>query len=116
MRAAVSGRWRILAGAGVLACLGAVALLLLPPYLQNFRYQNALASLAKRGLEEARADSELVAEAVKEAQRLGLPVLEEDVRVRRAMGRLEITVLYVVPARLPLYSVDLHFRPRGRAP
>jgi hypothetical protein len=36
--------------------------------------------------------------------------------VRRAQGRIEVEVVYEVPASLPLYSVDLHFRPRARVP
>ncbi len=34
-------------------------------------------------------------------------------RVRRAERRIQIEVLYEVQVTLPLYSVDLHFRPRA---
>jgi len=54
--------------------------------------------------------------AVNAAARLGIALRFESVILRRAHGRLELETLYVVPVSLPLYSVDLHFRPRARVP
>jgi len=42
---------------------------------------------------------------------MGLPVHITDVRISEAGGRRRIEVLYVVHVELPLYTVDLHFRP-----
>jgi hypothetical protein len=53
---------------------------------------------------------------VNAAARRALPVRSENVRVRRGAGRVEIEVLYEVPVGLPLYTVDLHFRPRAVVP
>lgn len=108
--------WRAAAGLAVLVLLAAITLVLLPPYWRSLEYQRALAAVAARGLDPAVPDSALVAEALREAGRLNLPVRAEQVRIRRARGRAEVSVLYDVPVRVPLYSVDLHFRPRGRAP
>jgi hypothetical protein len=43
-------------------------------------------------------------------------VRPDQVRIRRAHGRIEITALYETRLGFPLNTVDLHFRPRGRAP
>jgi hypothetical protein len=53
---------------------------------------------------------------MEQAARLSLRVDAKDIHVKRAQGRLEVEVMYEVPADLPLYTVDLHFRPQARVP
>jgi hypothetical protein len=110
------GRWRIAAGAAALAVLMLFAARLLPPYWRNLEFQRVLEDTAQRAAASGEADDPLRVKVVNAAARLGLAVGFEQVRVRRAQGRLEIEVLYTVPVGLPLYSVDLHFRPRARVP
>ena len=89
---------------------------LLPAYLLNLEFQRALAEIVERPATRTTLDDMLRAEVVNRAARLGLPVRLEDVGVKRTDRRIEIEVLYVVPVELPLYSVDLHFRPRASVP
>jgi len=111
-----SGIWRIIGGVAVLLMLAVITVRLLPAYIQNLRFQNALSVIAGQALESNSPDTMLLAQVLEQAARLGLPVHESDIRIRRAQGRIEIEVLYVVPEQLPLYTVDLHFRPRARVP
>ncbi len=92
------------------------AVRLLPAYLLNLELQRALTEIVERSAARTTLDDVLRAEVVNRAARLGLPVRLEDVGVKRADRRIEIEVLYVVPVGLPLYTVDLHFRPRASAP
>lgn len=108
--------WRVAVGVALALALLALGAVLVPPYVRNLQYQSALAAIARRALESSQAEAETVAEVLREAERRGLKVQPEQVRIRRAHGRVEITVLYDSMVRLPLYTVDLHFRPRGRAP
>lgn len=108
--------WRIAAGVTVLLLLVLFAVRLLPAYLLNLEFQRALAEIVARPATAAAPDDMLRAEVVNRAAGLGLPVRLTDVGVKRSDRRIEIEVLYVVPAELPLYTVDLHFRPRASVP
>lgn len=108
--------WRLAVGFALAASLLAAAALLLPPYARNLQYQSALAAIAQRALEQSLPDAEISALALNEAARRGIAIRPEHLRIRRAHGRIEITALYDARVRFPLYTVDLHFRPRGRAP
>ena len=116
MNTARPARWRIAAGVAVLLLLVFFAVRLLPAYLLNLEFQRALTEIVERPATRTTLDDMLRAEVVNRAARLGLPVRLEDVGVKRTDRRIEIEVLYVVPVELPLYSVDLHFRPRASVP
>jgi len=104
------------AGAAALALLILVGVRLLPAYWRNLEFQRALRSVASTGLSSGAADEAVRVAAVNAAAKLGIALRLESVTLRRAHGRLELETLYVVPVSLPLYSVDLHFRPRARVP
>ncbi len=104
------------AGAAALLVLILFAVRLLPPYWRNLEFQGLLEETAQQAAGSGERDESVRVKVVNAAARLGLRVGFDQVRLKRAPGRLEIEVLYVVPVELPLYSVDLHFRPRARVP
>jgi hypothetical protein len=108
-----SSKWRFAAGLAALFLLIAVAGRLLPSYWRNLEFQRAL---DQAGPSASLSDDALRARVANAAARLALPLRAEDIRVRRAAGRVEVEVLYVVTVGLPLYTVDLHFRPRAVVP
>jgi hypothetical protein len=108
--------WRIAAGVALLFLLVLLAVRLLPSYLLNLELQRAVAEIVQRPETATRLDDMLRAEIVNRAAGLGLPVRLGDVGVKRSDRRIEIEVLYEVPVELPLYTVDLHFRPRASVP
>jgi len=102
---------RAVAGAAVLLLLLLVGILLIPPYLQNWklqRYVNDLFDDPNSGTQPPDSIRVLV---LNRAAALGLPVHSDDVHVARSGNALRIDVLYVVHIDLAGYSVDLHFRP-----
>ena len=107
---------RMAAGAAALVLLILVAIRLVPAYWRNLEFQRALEHVAAAGLASGAPDEAIRVAAVNAAARLGLGVGFEQVTLKRAEGRLEVQALYVVPVALPMYSVDLHFRPRVRVP
>lgn len=102
---------RIVGGLAVLALLAVFAVRLLPVYLKNFQFEQYLEETVQLPATLERADALVRADVVNRAAQLGLPVRIDQVRVRRTEGHVRIEVLYIVPVDLPLYSVDLHFRP-----
>jgi hypothetical protein len=110
------GAWRIAAGVAVLLVMIVLVARLLPPYLRNLEFQNAMTGVLRQVADSKGTDETIVFGVLDQASRLGLHVDDKDIHVKRAQGRLEVEVFYDVPASLPLYSVDLHFRPRARVP
>ena len=110
------GAWRIGAGLAVLLVMLVLATRLLPPYLRNLQFQNALTGVVQRAADSAGSDATILEGVLEQAARLGLRVEAGDVRVRRAQGRLQVEVFYRAPVDLPLFTVDLHFHPRARVP
>jgi hypothetical protein len=110
------GAWRIGAGVAVLLVMLLLAMRLVPPYVRNLQFQLALSGVLQRATDSAGSDETIVKGVLEQAALRGLRVVPKDVHVRRAQGWLRVEVLYEVPVALPLYSVDLHFRPSARVP
>lgn len=104
---------RIVAGAAVLAGLAVISAQLLPLYIGNFRFQRFLEQMSSEPENLNRPDDLLRAMIVNRAAELGLPVRSGQVRLGRSPQELSIEVRYVAAVDLPLYTVDLHFRPRA---
>ena len=104
-------RWRIAGGIVVLIVLLLMGVLLAPPYYENWRLQRYLSALARDPASHQRSIDLLRALVVDKAASMGLPVRIGDVQITPGPGAPKIEVLYVVHVELPLYTVDLHFRP-----
>jgi hypothetical protein len=107
-------RWRIAAGVAVLVLLALIAVLLAPPYYENWRLQRYLSALAHDPASTHRSTDLLRALVVDRAASMGLPIRTGDVQVTTGPNSVKIDVLYVVHIDLPIYTVDLHFRPSAR--
>ena len=104
-------RWRIAAGVGVLVVLALIAVLLVPPYYHDWQLQSFLKALVHDQATANRSTDLVRALVVDKAAGLGLPVRTPDVHVTRSKDQVKIEVLYIVHIDLPVYTVDLHFRP-----
>jgi hypothetical protein len=103
---------RVIAGIAVLVMLVLVGVLLIPPYIENFKLQRYLNDLDADEATARLPVDVIRTNVVNKAAALGLPVHGDDVRVTRSDdGALRIEVLYVVHVDMSVYSVDLHFRP-----
>ncbi|HLG99952.1 MAG TPA: DUF4845 domain-containing protein [Bryobacteraceae bacterium] len=102
---------RVAAGILVLLALVGVALVLLPPYASNWRFQRYLNQLADDPATASAPPDEVQAKITREAQSLGLPLAAHDVQITRSQNAIRIDALYVVHVDIIGYTVDLHFRP-----
>jgi hypothetical protein len=102
-----SSLWRRAAGVAVLALLVFVAVALIPPYNENYMFQQFLDNVSEKKQTPEAAQAEIV----NQAARLGLPVRAGDVHVTRSANGIRVDIIYVVRVDLPLYTVDLHFHP-----
>ena len=103
--------WRVGAGVLVLVVLGLIGILLVPPYYHNLQFERFLGALVHDPVSAQRSPDLVRALVVDRAASMGIPVHSPDVHVTRIGDALKIEVLYVVHIDLPVYTVDLHFRP-----
>lgn len=104
-------RWRIAAGLAVLGVLVYFAVLLAPIYVRNYELQQYVSEITRRVENAQKSDDLLRTWVVEKAAGLELPVKAGNVHIKRSPAGLRIDVRYVVRAGLPVYTVDLHFRP-----
>jgi hypothetical protein len=104
-------RWRIAAGIAVLAAMALLLADFTPIYLHNLQLQNFVGGLTQAVDSQNAKDAELRGRILERAHALGLPVTEDNVQIFRSPGGVRIDVRYLVPVRLPGYSVNLHFYP-----
>ena len=109
-------RARVLAGLGVLTLLVAAGFVLLPSYVDNFEFQRDLDAIASDPGNLQRSPDIVRVKVVESAARRGLPVSQEQVRIAPGERRTRIEVRYFVRIDLPVYTVDLHFRPSAAGP
>jgi hypothetical protein len=102
---------RSIAGVAVLLILGAIAIILIPPYVENFKLQRFVNDLIEDPATISLPPDAIRQRVVSRAAALGLPVRGEDVQVKPVHNAIRIDVLYVVHVDVASYTVDLHFRP-----
>ncbi len=102
---------RAIAGIAVLLSLAAIAIVLIPPYIENWKLQRYVIEVVEDPATTNLAAEVIHARVVSRAGSLGLPVHGEDVQVRQLQNSIRIDVLYVVHVDFAGYSVVLHFRP-----
>jgi len=104
-------RWRLALGVALLIVLTAIAVRLTPLYFKNLELQRYVSDMAQSVENQTVPDVALRTRVLEKAQDLQLPVVEDNVQIRRSGDALHIDVRYVVKVDLPLYTVDLHFYP-----
>jgi hypothetical protein len=97
----------------VLAALIFFAIVLIPLYYHNYRFQEFVSAAAQRVENHTKSDDLLREWVVEKAASLDLPVKADNVRIKRSADGLRIEVRYAVRVDLPGYTVNLHFYPRA---
>lgn len=105
-------RWRLVAAAAMVAALIAVAIIVTPVYTRNHEFQQSLDAIVA-GHPEA-ADETLIAAVAGSAAKLGVPLEQAAVRVRRRPGSFQVEAPYAVRLSFVLFTLDLHFHPKAR--
>lgn len=86
---------------------------LVPPYFENYQFQDAVKDEATRDTYAPKSENEIRESIFKKAQEYDIPVREEGIQVQRQgqqfNGSITIHVPYVVHIDFPGYPLDLNF-------
>ena len=89
------------------------AMKLIPPYFENYQFEDAIKDEALRDSYAPKSEDDIRTTVLKKAQELEIPVSEEGIHVRRWGNQFSGTVIidaaYVVHVDMPGYPLDLHF-------
>jgi hypothetical protein len=104
-------RWRIAVAVLILAGLFYFLALFAPIYFRNNELQQYVSGVT-RNVENAQKSDDLLRTLVLDkSHELNLPIVADNVHIRRSPDGLQIDVRYFVRVDLPGYTVDLHFYP-----
>jgi hypothetical protein len=86
---------------------------LIPPYFENYQFQDAVKDEATRSTYAPKSEDDIRASIFKKAQEYNIPVRQEGIQVQRQgsqfNGSIIIHVPYVVHVDFPGYPLDLNF-------
>ena len=106
---------KMLFAVSVLASLVYVGAKIVPVYMGNYQFQDAIKNEATLETYTNKPESDIRTAIFRKAQDLEIPIAEEAIEVRRqgmiATGTISIRAPYVVHVDLPGYPLDLHFDP-----
>ena len=87
---------------------------LVPPFVNNLRFQEELTTLTGSFTSYAasRTEENIREEVLREAKDLGLPIKPDQVRVVKSTYGVKIDVRYNVMVETPAYTFNLKFNPR----
>jgi hypothetical protein len=107
------GRIRLFVG--IFVIVGGIygSIKLIPPYFNNYQFNDWLKDEATHDSYSTRPESDIRAAVYRKAQDLDIPLTEEGIKVTRYgaqnNGVVIIQAPYVVHVDLPGYPMDLHF-------
>jgi hypothetical protein len=82
---------------------------LIPPYFNNYQFQDDLDDVARTNSYMRRTDDDVRATVIKKAEALGIPLKEDQIIINRLADGLGISVHYRVHVDMILHPVDLDF-------
>jgi hypothetical protein len=109
------GTIKMLFGVSVIVASVYLAAKLLPPYFDNYRFEDAIKNEATLDAYSNKSEADIRALVFRKAQELEIPITEEAIHVQRqgtiGSAWISIHAPYVVHVDLPGYPLDLHFEP-----
>ena len=115
MRASRSERGAIsfstIVGVLVFAALIFLALKLLPPFIDNYQFQESITNLARTATYAQVTEADIRKDLMKQAQELGIPLQDKQVVIQKGRGTVDIYVRYAVEVDLIARKVVLDFQP-----
>jgi hypothetical protein len=100
---------------GVFVIVGGlyVAIKVVPPYFNNYEFQDSIKDEATRDSYSPKTEDDIRKAVLKKAQQYDIPLTEDGIQVQRQGNQYSGTVIirapYVVHVDLPGYPMDLHF-------
>jgi hypothetical protein len=105
---------KLLVGIGAIIAVITVGIAVLPPYLNNYQFQDALNNEALAATYSTKSEDEIRDLAYKAAKENDIPIKPEQIKVVRSggmgTGSLVIEANYTVHVQLPGYPLDLNFQ------
>jgi hypothetical protein len=114
------GKTGCIFGLLIILSLGYLAYKFIPPIVNNYQFQDAVDELASFSLIKNPANrsmspsAALIADILKKAQEMDIPIVKEDVKVRVAEDHIEVNISYLVPISLPGYIYNYQFEIKSR--
>jgi hypothetical protein len=100
---------------GILVIVAAVYVgaVLIPPYFENYEFQDAIKNEATLDTYTTKTENDIRTSVYKTAQDLDIPISLDQIIVQRqggyGTGTVVIRAPYVVHVELPGYPMDIHF-------
>jgi hypothetical protein len=107
------GTIRMFIGVSVIAASVFVGAKLVPPYFDNYEFEDAIKNEATLDAYSSKTEADIRAVVFRRAQELEIPISQESIHVQRqgvqGSAWISIRAPYVVHVDLPGYPLDLHF-------
>jgi hypothetical protein len=107
------GTIKMFLGISVIVAGMYTAFKVVPPYFENYQFQDAIKDEAVRDSYSQKSEDDIRSVIFKTAQQYEIPISEEGIHVSRQGNQFSGTVIihaaYVVHVDLPGYPLDLHF-------
>jgi hypothetical protein len=107
------GTVKLILGVAIIASLIVVGVQVIPPFFNNYQFEDALNNEALAGTYSTKSEDDLRAIVLKTATEMDIPITAQQVKVARAggvgTGTLLIEADYTVHVELPFYPFDLNF-------
>ncbi len=104
---------KLIFGIAVIAAVMIIGFQLLPPFMNNYQFEDALNNEALAATYSNKSEDDIRDIAYKAAKEMDIPIKPEQIRVIRAggmgTGTLTIEANYTVHVDLPGYPLDLNF-------
>ena len=107
------GTIKLIFGIGMIVAIIVGGVALVPPYLANYQFEDALNNEALAATYSTKSEEDIKNIVYKRAQDMDIPLTREGIRVQRVgmqgTGSLAIDASYTVHVNLPGYPMDLNF-------
>jgi hypothetical protein len=107
------GSLKLMLGLFIIVGGGYASLKLMPPYFENYQFQDAIKDEATHDTYSPKTEADIRETVFKLAQQDDIPVGLDGIQVQRQgsqyNGMIIIQVPYVVHVDFPGYTMDLHF-------
>lgn len=105
---------KLLVGIGAIVAVILIGVQVLPPYMNNYQFQDALNNEALAATYSNKTEDDIRDIAYKAAKENDIPIKPEQIKVIRSggigTGSLVIEANYTVHVQLPGYPLDLNFQ------
>lgn len=106
-----AGRFKALLSIAFLLIVVFVGIKTIPVYVNSYELDDYIQQQTPFWLTQRSTPDAIQKNILTKAQELGLPVTAENVKVVAPGGRVDVSLDYIVPVDLKVYTLNLHFAP-----